>query len=365
MVNRAQEHFDRLRHQLYLQYGLRHIEAGGKKFSWTRFDDLDEKRIPIQPGTVLEEPTVCFVDETVNVTFGRSLRETVLMIVLPEGRTDEIIKFVRQYYPAGTVERVAFWFGRRYIMDRREFYRDLVADMCHHFATHFGRLEQYVVLPPYMLDYDPTWTMGPLAVFAQRKDVAPHARVVLDELDLHLWLGNAVGVERPLPDSIDATGRLLTPQAIMERKCTLTVDHDLDLWRNTEELEREPLPGYTMGQQNLPAEKGAPAPLAASPTSPAATKRVPAPLAYSPVATPRPKSPPATSGDDFFKNNPGCEKIAEYTARRINDKVITNLVAKLSTVEKAVTTAETANAEMDDSDALSEPTPNKDRESQQ
>ncbi|KAH7720539.1 hypothetical protein AAVH_11965 [Aphelenchoides avenae] len=341
MVNQAQKMFDELRHQLYLQYGRRHIDAKDRTaFRWARFDDLLIKRIQINPMDVLLKPTVCFVDQYISEAFGSNLRPSVDMFVVPDADTDAIRAFIRRFYPTGAVQRVVFWFGRRFLLSRRSDYRDLVASLCHHYSVYFGRLHQYIVLPPFIRDRFNLWTDGPLATFIQRDVVAPHARVVLDHDDLHHWYGQAKELNEPLPAYIDSRGRL-TEDGATARKNRLTCVHGLDLWHGPFLRTSESQPASSSKK----ARKGLPAPLADVPT----------------------KATCSTSAEPTSRRSRkdlDLETYATFLAKKIGEELGAKFATRIDALEKVVASVEQQDTEMDE-DALSEATPYKDRSSKQ
>ncbi|KAH7724163.1 hypothetical protein AAVH_08241 [Aphelenchoides avenae] len=78
---------------------------------------------------------------------------------------------------------------------------------------------------------------------------------------------------------------------------------------------------------------------------------------------------PSTSAtaydDEFFRNNPGFEKIATYVAQKLHGPTTQRVVAKITAAEKAVALLEQQNADGEDSDVLSEGSPDKDNEMEQ
>lgn len=233
MVHMAQKHFDDLRHQLFLQYGRPHIDAviNGRKFQWARFDDEKNKRIQIDPEDELTEPTVCFVDRHTLERFGDATLGAVRMILVPDGDAEAIFAFIHRFYPRGSVERVVLWFDQQFVADGYQDYRDLISGLCFRFSSFFGWLQQFVVLPPYARDNADVWSGGPLSTFAQRTQVVPHARVVIDPYDLYIWYSDVSGGDMPLPGFLDGAGCFLGDDIAPMRKLRIARVHDLDLWK--------------------------------------------------------------------------------------------------------------------------------------
>lgn len=360
MVNKAQEHFDKLRHQLYIQFGRHHLDAADRvQFRWKRFDDHVKNRTDIQVRDYLFEPTICFVDQETKATFRHNLRDTVRMITIPEGTSAEIYAFIRRFYPAGAVQRVVLWFGRHLLLDRQHDYYDLMADLYHHFAAYFCPMQVYVVLPAFMRDRFDYWTAGPLAVFVHRDVIAPDARIVLNHLDLAQWFSDAKGLDRPLPASLDSTGRILSEVSV--RKNRMTHDHDLDLWRDS--ISAADAQEHRVVKKT---ERSAPQPLSYSPPPPTSSDEKVVGGALGPL----PETPTTSAGlvhPSSAELNAlrilGLGTFADYVAK-LREHMAVPIDARLSVIEKKLTAKEQEAEQMDDSDALSEATPDKDRESE-
>ncbi|KAH7710332.1 hypothetical protein AAVH_22378 [Aphelenchoides avenae] len=366
----SEDFYNIAEHWLYLQYGHRHIEADDRaKFRWSRFDAHLSQRIEIEGVHKLTAPAICFVEEITRATFGDNLRDTVVMITIPDSASDDVRHFIRRFYLMGTVRRVVFWFGRQLLLNNCMDYYDVIGELCHHITVYFSTVEQYFVLPAYMRDLFCGWTDGPLSVFVRRAVLVPHACVVLDHYDLHLWYRDAKELNRTLPKFIDETGRLLTGQPIAVRKNRMTRQHDLDLWCNTIQQPTDPrldslpvkvsFPQAQRPKTTKKPEKGVPPPLSYFPPPITSSKKDEGGALSSLLDAP---SSSTTAALELLKKSYGLDLLTDFFTGKMQERMAAQTDAQLRAVEGAVARAEQEDTEMDDSDALSEPTPYKERD---
>ena len=94
--------------------------------------------------------------------------------------------------------------------------------------------------------------------------IAPDARIMLNHLDLAQCFSDAKGLDRPLPASLDSTGRILSDDNVCKNR--MTHDHDLDLWHDT--IRAAEAQDQRVVRKN---ERSAPQPLSYSPPPPASS----------------------------------------------------------------------------------------------
>ncbi|KAH7710110.1 integrase core domain protein [Aphelenchoides avenae] len=334
MIDRAPQLFDDLRHRLYKQYGLPDIKAAinNQQILWERFDTDPEKRVDIDKAFELKHSTVCFVDQTTYDAFHEKLASSARMIVLPAGDADVVYYFVSDYYPANVVRQVFFWFGRDYIRAKQNDYRDLAAELCHLYTAHFGNVEQFVVLPPYMRDFRRAWTAGPLAFFAQREKLVPHARVILDPLDLQLWEADGRYGNRPLTEltqHLGTTGRYLTEDAISRRRENFSKFHDINLWTNTSgqkitkaQLSSALASATTTRKPTTDARAASTSRAAAHPTTVAPNLGI--------------SVPTVDLTSDVLKKHPEWQPFATELIKKTADEVARSMAAQLAAAHRAL-----------------------------
>ncbi|KAH7718281.1 hypothetical protein AAVH_14251 [Aphelenchoides avenae] len=235
MIAEAETVFNELRHVLYRQYGLRHIQAvlNFQEFCWKRFDN-DPKRETHRNGVCVNVHTIVFAEDRVIAAFGTNLKDSVRMIPVPDGNRKEIRDAVLKYFPGPQVRRVVFWFGQSSIAEHDyDDYDRVILDLSHIYATYLGYLEQVVVLPPYVRINSTTWACLALHLHMEREDLLRFARVALYPVDLQYYeRDQRLGTDAEWPSTFGITedGRYRT-RTIAGRKRFLEDHHDLDLWK--------------------------------------------------------------------------------------------------------------------------------------
>ncbi|KAH7725366.1 hypothetical protein AAVH_07162 [Aphelenchoides avenae] len=164
-------------------------------------------------------------------------------ILIDMANRDSVIEQVLHYFPHSTTTRVVFWFSSDYTRAGKKGLRYILAALSYHYATHLGRIEQFVVLPTYVRHKREIWTREVLNAYFQRKTVMPFARVALGPLDLRLWErddrelragGDLKDWDSYGVNGIDEDGHYVLEELIGATKVYLRQHHDLDLWINEE-----------------------------------------------------------------------------------------------------------------------------------
>lgn len=241
-----------LRHQMYRQYGHAYIEAiklGLPEFNYERYDDDKKKKLPLGTPTTL--PTVLFVDQYIWDTYVPDLQDDVQPILVQMTDRDGIIEQVIHYYPCPLTTRVVFWFGPDYLTNGNKGFCFILASLCYHYTTHFGNVEQYVVLPTYIPSQRKAWTYSVLTTYIQREAIMPYARVALGPHDVRLWERDEREFRKDGQlrkwdsEDLDEVGHYLTEKLIKATKVNLKLRHDLDLWISDETTSEATAPTTT------------------------------------------------------------------------------------------------------------------------
>ena len=147
MVGLASLAFDELRHLVYRQYGYLHIDAvlTSKTIEWQRLDAVSERETT-RNGSRFNTSTIVFCEKPVHDLFSARLRNSVLMVTVPDGPRTAILRFIVNNFLGHEVRRVVFWMGHDFIVgNQRADYDKLIIDLCHVCSTYFSAVMQHVV----------------------------------------------------------------------------------------------------------------------------------------------------------------------------------------------------------------------------
>ncbi|KAH7699941.1 hypothetical protein AAVH_32948, partial [Aphelenchoides avenae] len=235
MINEAETMFNNLRHVVYRQYVLRHVNAAltQETFFWKRFD-IAPDRETTRGKVCLDAYTIVFAEDPVYVHFSAFLRDSVRMVAIRNGTRAAIRETILNCFPGHSVRRVVFWLGRDYIVDGNNTdYDELIRELCHVYTENFGFVEQFVVLPPYPRTHRDAWTNSALRLIVQQEDLVPYARVAMYTNDFQYWdHDRRRGITSAWLPVYATTedGNFRAPKAIEGRKLYLSQQHGLDLW---------------------------------------------------------------------------------------------------------------------------------------
>ncbi|KAH7700920.1 Pao retrotransposon peptidase family protein, partial [Aphelenchoides avenae] len=265
ILMKARTVFQDIRRTVYQQYILRRIrclELGDSTYKWARLDHVikaKEINETLNINTTTVGKTVIFAArEICESAFVKTMKkDDILLNWMPSSNRVDVLDYVRRFFPGSMTERVIFWFGQSYILNGNEDYGQLLAELSYHYTTHFGQIDQYVILPAYDRTHRQVWTSEVLCLYLMRGRVVPHAQVILHPYDLRLWQMDQPAAERG--DDLEPwsnrhqseQGHIYKFGAVEARKGNLRAYHRLDLWTWYMEDHQGELPPQELHQHCL------------------------------------------------------------------------------------------------------------------
>ncbi|KAH7702816.1 Pao retrotransposon peptidase family protein [Aphelenchoides avenae] len=231
-----------LRERAYKHYVLRYtraLENDDQSYRWTRLTD-PKKDVSADSFLTIKRTSgryVMFVDDDIfHSPISKLLKKEVQIIRIDSDNRTVVLGTLRSYLPGPETAHVIFWFGRQYINNGNEDYGNLMTEICFYYSSIFGRVRQYVILPPYNRLHRQVWTGQALCLYAQKELLVPYAQVVLHPYDARFWLedqalldaGQALPQWTNTKQSVD--GKFYKEGALEARKYVLRDYHGIDLW---------------------------------------------------------------------------------------------------------------------------------------
>ncbi|KAH7700582.1 hypothetical protein AAVH_32297 [Aphelenchoides avenae] len=238
----APQLLQQLRDRAYRQYVLLRIQAlerNDVSYRWIRLFDApkdDGTNDYLHVKRIIGKNVLFVSEDLFELPITKLLNKDVQLVRIDSTNRASVLGTIRSYLPGQEMQHAVFWFGRQYINNGNEDYGNVIAEICFHYTTFFGRVRQSVILPPYNRVHRQVWIGQVLCFYTQKDRIAPHAQDVLNSYDARLWfedqrlLDDGQDLRRWKNSNQDADGAFYKAGSFEFRKHHLREYRQIKLW---------------------------------------------------------------------------------------------------------------------------------------